>query len=53
MLSASLVNFAQSLGARLVRQAASKTNDLGCDGTTTSFVLVQVLRFVRTNLLFP
>ena len=53
MLSASLVNFVQALGAKLVRQAASKTNDLAGDEMTTSVVLAQVLRFERTNLLFP
>ncbi|XVE88844.1 hypothetical protein DITRI_Ditri19aG0101600 [Diplodiscus trichospermus] len=31
------------IGARLVRQAASKTNDLAGDGTTTSVVLAQGL----------
>ncbi|TYH70819.1 hypothetical protein ES332_D05G143000v1 [Gossypium tomentosum] len=33
----------ENIGARLVRQAASKTNDLAGDGTTTSVVLVQGL----------
>eukprot|EP00898_Chlorokybus_atmophyticus_P003075 jgi/Chlat1/3769/Chrsp259S03909 len=31
----------ENVGARLVRQAASKTNDLAGDGTTTSVVLAQ------------
>ncbi|CAI9114190.1 OLC1v1014850C1 [Oldenlandia corymbosa var. corymbosa] len=33
----------ENIGARLVRQAASKTNDLAGDGTTTSVVLAQGL----------
>ncbi|XVF24929.1 hypothetical protein REPUB_Repub13aG0170000 [Reevesia pubescens] len=33
----------ENIGARLVRQAASKTNDLAGDGTTTSIVLAQGL----------
>ncbi|KAL8138552.1 hypothetical protein V2J09_004553 [Rumex salicifolius] len=33
----------EEIGARLVRQAASKTNDLAGDGTTTSVVLAQGL----------
>ncbi|XWS20241.1 hypothetical protein CRYUN_Cryun31cG0083300 [Craigia yunnanensis] len=33
----------QNIGARLVRQAASKTDDLAGDGTTTSVVLAQGL----------
>ena len=32
-----------NIGAKLVRQAASKTNDLAGDGTTTSVVLAQGL----------
>lgn len=31
----------ENIGAKLVRQAASKTNDLAGDGTTTSVVLAQ------------
>ncbi|MGI6137707.1 MAG: chaperonin GroEL [Candidatus Hydrogenedentes bacterium] len=33
----------ENMGARMVRQAASKTNDLAGDGTTTATVLVQSL----------
>ncbi|KAJ7544784.1 hypothetical protein O6H91_09G093000 [Diphasiastrum complanatum] len=33
----------ENIGAKLVRQAASKTNDLAGDGTTTSIVLAQGL----------
>ncbi|CAI9286333.1 unnamed protein product [Lactuca saligna] len=33
----------ENIGAKLVRQAASKTNDLAGDGTTTSVVLAQGL----------
>lgn len=33
----------ENIGARLVRQAASKTNDMAGDGTTTSVVLAQGL----------
>ncbi|XP_021765315.1 ruBisCO large subunit-binding protein subunit beta, chloroplastic-like [Chenopodium quinoa] len=33
----------ENIGARLVREAASKTNDLAGDGTTTSVVLAQGL----------
>eukprot|EP00250_Pteridium_aquilinum_P033854 c6493_g1_i1 orf=115-1968(+) len=33
----------ENIGARLVRQAAAKTNDLAGDGTTTSVVLAQGL----------
>jgi chaperonin GroEL (HSP60 family) len=31
----------ENIGAKLVRQAAAKTNDLAGDGTTTSVVLAQ------------
>lgn len=31
----------ENIGAKLVRQAASKTNDMAGDGTTTSVVLAQ------------
>lgn len=33
----------ENIGAKLVRQAAAKTNDLAGDGTTTSVVLAQGL----------
>ena len=33
----------ENIGAKLVRQAAAKTNDLAGDGTTTSVVLAQSL----------
>ncbi|KAF2595209.1 hypothetical protein F2Q70_00042997 [Brassica cretica] len=33
----------ENIGAKLVRQAAAKTNDLAGDGTTTSVVLAQVI----------
>lgn len=33
----------ENIGAKLVRQAASKTNDMAGDGTTTSVVLAQGL----------
>lgn len=33
----------ENVGAKLVRQAAAKTNDLAGDGTTTSVVLAQGL----------
>ncbi len=33
----------ENMGARMVRQAASKTNDLAGDGTTTATVLAQAL----------
>jgi chaperonin GroEL (HSP60 family) len=33
----------ENIGAKLVRQAAAKTNDLAGDGTTTSVVLSQGL----------
>ena len=32
----------ENIGAKLVRQAAAKTNDLAGDGTTTSVVLAHV-----------
>lgn len=32
----------ENIGAKLVRQAAEKANDLAGDGTTTSVVLAQV-----------
>jgi chaperonin GroEL len=32
----------ENIGAKLVRQAAAKTNDLAGDGTTTSFFLAHV-----------
>ena len=31
----------ENIGAKLVRQAAAKTNDLAGDGTTTSVILAQ------------
>lgn len=33
----------ENIGAKLARQAASKTNDLAGDGTTTSVILAQGL----------
>ncbi|PIA42806.1 hypothetical protein AQUCO_02000330v1 [Aquilegia coerulea] len=39
----SLEDPVENIGAKLVRQAASKTNDLAGDGTTTSVVLAQGL----------
>ena len=33
----------ENIGAKLVRQAAAKTNDMAGDGTTTSVVLAQGL----------
>lgn len=33
----------ENIGAKLVRQASAKTNDLAGDGTTTSVVLAQGL----------
>ncbi|KAE8786118.1 chaperonin 60 subunit beta 2, chloroplastic [Hordeum vulgare] len=33
----------ENIGAKLVRQAATKTNDLAGDGTTTSVILAQGL----------
>ncbi|KAI7752439.1 hypothetical protein M8C21_025388, partial [Ambrosia artemisiifolia] len=38
-----LVDPVENIGAKLVRQAAAKTNDLAGDGTTTSVVLAQGL----------
>ncbi|KMZ69424.1 Chaperonin 60 subunit beta 2, chloroplastic [Zostera marina] len=38
-----LENPVENIGAKLVRQAAAKTNDLAGDGTTTSVVLAQGL----------
>ena len=38
----------ENMGARMLRQAASKTNDLAGDGTTTATVLAQEL--VREGL---
>src|SRR5437016_9070194 len=33
----------QNMGAQLIKQAASKTNDVAGDGTTTSTVLAQAM----------
>lgn len=38
-----LENAFENMGAQMVREAASKTNDLAGDGTTTSIVLAQAL----------
>ncbi|KAJ6817899.1 ruBisCO large subunit-binding protein subunit beta, chloroplastic [Iris pallida] len=38
-----LEDLVENIGAKLVRQAAAKTNDLAGDGTTTSVVLAQGL----------
>lgn len=38
-----LDNAFENMGAQMVREAASKTNDLAGDGTTTSIVLAQAL----------
>src|SRR2546427_7524875 len=33
----------ENMGAQLLKEAASKTNDVACDGTTTSVVLAQAI----------
>lgn len=38
-----LLNAFQNMGAQLLKEAASKTNDLAGDGTTTSIVLAQAM----------
>ncbi|KAG2297228.1 hypothetical protein Bca52824_043897 [Brassica carinata] len=43
LLKVELEDPVENIGAKLVRQAASKTNDLAGDGTTTSVVLAQGL----------
>ena len=44
----------ENIGAKLVRQAAAKTNDLAGDGTTTSVVLAQglIAEGVKVDLLW-
>lgn len=44
----------ENIGAKLVRQAAAKTNDLAGDGTTTSVVLAQglIAEGVKVCILF-
>lgn len=42
----------ENIGAKLVRQAAAKTNDLAGDGTTTSVVLAQGLIAEGVKVLF-
>lgn len=44
----------ENIGAKLVRQAAAKTNDLAGDGTTTSVVLAQglIAEGVKVGILF-
>ena len=44
----------ENIGAKLVRQAAAKTNDLAGDGTTTSVVLAQgfIAEGVKVCLIF-
>lgn len=44
----------ENIGAKLVRQAAAKTNDLAGDGTTTSVVLAQgfITEGVKVGALF-
>ena len=43
----------QNMGAQLVRQVASKTNDIAGDGTTTATVLTRaIFRFVTLPALF-
>ena len=37
-----LEDLVENIGAKLVRKAATKTNDLSGDGTTTSVVLAHV-----------
>jgi chaperonin GroEL (HSP60 family) len=41
MFQVELEDPVENIGAKLVRQAAAKTNDLAGDGTTTSVVLAQ------------
>ena len=42
----------QNMGAQLVRQVASKTNDIAGDGTTTATVLTRaIFRYVLISLL--
>lgn len=43
VLQVELEDPVENIGAKLVRQAAAKTNDLAGDGTTTSVVLAQGL----------
>jgi chaperonin GroEL len=43
VLQVELEDAVENIGAKLVRQAAAKTNDLAGDGTTTSVVLAQGL----------
>jgi len=43
LLQVELEDPVENIGAKLVRQAAAKTNDLAGDGTTTSVVLAQGL----------
>ena len=43
ILQVELEDPVENIGAKLVRQAAAKTNDLAGDGTTTSVVLAQGL----------
>ena len=45
----------ENIGAKLVRQAAAKTNDLAGDGTTTSVVLAQglIAEGVKVSDIFP
>ncbi|MFP3903951.1 MAG: TCP-1/cpn60 chaperonin family protein, partial [Armatimonadota bacterium] len=38
-----LANHLQNVGAQLLREVASKTNDIAGDGTTTSVVLLQAI----------
>lgn len=45
----------ENIGAKLVRQAAAKTNDLAGDGTTTSVVLAQglIAEGVKVHIILP
>src|SRR5512133_2012099 len=38
-----LENHFQNMGAQMLKQAATKTNDVGGDGTTTATVLAQAI----------
>ncbi len=54
VLQVELEDAVENIGAKLVRQAAAKTNDLAGDGTTTSVVLAQglITEGVKVSSLF-